>query len=407
MGVSNDVISRLGDTELWIVAGEEWELPVLVDPFGPAEVVTHVRLRPPLDAGITTPMLRALDRKFDGLRVPVESDHVILKYEDLQTLARKAPGITPGYYVKWPGEEKTPRPVEDERMDGTYKTDAGKEFCAYLSRLTGVVEYRQLRVIWTTICQYGAKYLIEEKKPIDLGFCKIIPCPYRVNWKSLLQARFPGFWRKEVFLHEGFTKQLHNTVLAQYNTEHKICAWGLEVVPGERWRMFANGHEARRRSKLGGIGYAQYWNKAIEKVHRYLLESFCHWADGVRIPCGQLDDGPVFGNRAIGPWVPQGRIRPQAPLDPTLGSVVVDPKLPELIGPGPTKLVSAEKNHVPSLSDLRTEPRHVRLLGGKRRPKSTMAEPEDGSEGTDGMRLLDAPEEPGPAGDVLAEGDGI
>lgn len=397
----------MGDTELWVVNGEGWELPVLADPYGMEEKQTHWRLRPPLDCGITGPMLRALDKRTDSIRVPAESNHVIVTYEGLSTIARKAPGITPSFYLQWPGEEKVAGQVEEERVNPTPDpTDAGKDFCAYLFRLTGVVDYPTLRLVWRAICQYGPKWMMEEKKPINLGFCKIIPSPYRINWRGLLTAKFPGFWRKEVFFSPAFTKESTNTMLATYSTKHNVLLYGLEVVPGESWKHCSTLHEIRRLAAMGRVGYAEYWRRSVIKLYPHLLEAFREWARAVRLPCGGLGDGIVFGGRPIIPWVPQGRVKPSAPADPAVGCVVIDPERPKLKGPEATIPLSKKERHVLELSDLQPEPRHVRLLGNGG-PERDVEESSDERDGTDGLRLLDAGEGEEPGSDLLVEGEGI
>lgn len=412
MSVSNEgVVSRMGDTELWVVRGGEWELPVLVEPYGSDQKITHCVLKPPVDAGINGKMLRALDDAVERFRVPAESNRVIIRYEDLPNLGYKAPGITPRFYIRWPGAQAP----DQDQVDGDRilapdpGPDVGKDFCAYLYRLTGLVDLPTFRLIWKAIAQYGPRYLIEEKKSIDLGFCRIAPCPYRANWRSLLQAKFPGFWRPEVQRSEAFEKGFHNTVLAAVNKKNNTLIWSLEVIPQERWFQIANQHEYYRYSKMGAVAYAAHWNRAVNRVYPLMLEAFRYWSEAVRLPCGDLGNGVLFGGRPIIPWVPKGRVRPSAPLDPNLGSVVVNPKLHRLEGPGETEDVRAEEARMFGLPDLLPAPRHMRLPGGKRKyqPRPDVAQPEDRQVGTHGVRMLHAPESEGPGGDVLVEGSGI
>lgn len=399
------IVNRNGDTQLWVVSGDEWELPVLADPFG--EPVTHYRLRPPLDAGITQEMLVALDARVLAIRVPAETNHVIVKHEDLQTIGRKAPGITPGYYLRWPGQAQTAGKMDGERLNpAPVETEAGRDFCIYLHQLTGVAEFPVLRLVWKAICQYGPQWMMEKKKPLDFGFCKIFPSPYRANWKGLLSTRFPTAWKTEVMLSEQFTEQTTNTVLAAVSKGDHICYYSLEVVPHGSWRKYADEFEEKRRSKMGPIGYAEFWRRSIGKLHPYLMEAFRWWANSIRIPCGQLGNGILFGGRPIIPWVPPGRILPQALVDPGAGCVVHPTGLPHLRGPGGVRSLPPEARRVSSLPNIQPDPRHLRIVG-EQGPKSPLPEPTNGADGAAGVRLQSYGEGEEPEGDVLDEGSGV
>ncbi len=399
------MISRNGDTELWVIKGEGWELPVLADPYG--SPVSHYRLRPPLDCGITDKMLRALDERFAPIRVPAETNHVIVKYEDLQVVGYKAPGITPGYYLRWDGKAKAADQMDRERVNPTPSdTDAGKDFCAYLHRLTGVVEYPKLRLIWKAICQYGPRFMMEKKKPLDFGFCKILPSPYRANWKGLLTTRFPQSHQEEVLQSEKFTEQMVNTVLAAIRTRDHICYYSLEVIVDDDWHTFADAYEEKRRAAMGGVNYAELWRRSIAKLHPHLLAAFRVWARQIRIPCGQLDDGILFGGRPIIPWVPDGKVRPAALDDPGAGSVVKHVGIPHLRGPGGTYSLPPERRKVSRLPDIQSDPRDVRIVGNNA-PRPDVREPGDTEPGPNGVWLPDADEGEEPPGNLLVEGSGI
>lgn len=399
------VVSRNGDTELWVIAGEGWELPVLADPYG--SPVSHYRLRPPLDAGITDEMLRTLDGRIEPIRVPADTNHVIVKYEDLQVVGRKALGITPRYYLKWPGvKAHVTNPVDGEPIrTAPADTDAGKDFCIYLQKLTGVAEYSVLRLIWKAICQYGPRFMMEKKKPLDLGFCRLIPSPYRANWKGLLTTRFPKSHQEEVLQSEKFTEEMCNTVLAAVRNKDHICHYHLEVICDDDWHSFADAFEAKRRAGMGGVNYAEFWRRSIGKLHPYLLESFRGWARSIRIPCGQLDDGILFGGRPIIPWVPPGKIRPAALDDPGAGSVVKHIGIPHLKGPGGTYSLPPEARKVSRLPDLQPDPRHLRVLGDKPAGPD-VSRTDDAEPAAYGLRMLPPDESEKPQGDVLAEGEG-
>ncbi len=400
------VVSRNGDTELWVIVGEGWELPVLADPYG--SPVSHYRLRPPLDCGITEEMLRTLDERIAPIRAPADTNHVIVKYEDLQVVGRKAVGITPGYYLKWPGlKPKTEDQVDRESVrTAPADTDAGKDFCAYLHRLTGVTDYPTLRLIWKAICQYGPRYMLEKRKPLNFGFCKIIPSPYRANWKGLLTTRFPRSNQEEVLQSEKFTQEMCNTVLAAIRNRDHICHYGLEVISDDDWHTVADAYEEKRRKALGGLAYAEFWRRSIGKLHPYLLAAFREWARAIRLPCGQLGDGLLFGGRPIIPWVPLGKIRPAALDDPGAGSVVKHVGIPHLKGPGGTYSVPPAARKVSRLPDLQPDPRNLRVLGDKPAGPA-LPEPGDEPDGTVGVWVPPDAEGQESGGNLLAEGDGI
>lgn len=420
MSTEPDTIQRCGDTELWVVSGEGWELPVLADPYGTGDAPSHYRLRPPLDAKMSVQMLKALDERLNPFKVPTAACHVIIKYEDLPRIASKAGGITPGYYIKWAGAPEAASEVEEERIvPNPPGPDSGKDFCAYLHRLTGVVEYPVLRLVWKAIMQYGPRWLAEEKKPIDLGFVRLIPVPYRANWKSIMSARFPQARammensypkpaRRAALEAIGFIPELFNTALAALHRKDHFCYWNVEAVTTLHWWRATEKYESYKRGQLSPTRYAEYWRRGIKKMLPHIMEAYREWCDWLRLPCAQLDEGALFGSRRLIPWVPQGRITPAAPQSGDT-YVVVDPKCTDLKGPPATGKVRTAPKGVLELSDILPEPRHVRLLPGlgRRAQGQNLPKPENNGAGTDGVPLLHDREGQDSGGNLLAEGSGI
>lgn len=418
MSAEHRSIERCGDTELWVVDGANWDLPVLADPYGTDGKPTHYRLRPPADAAITIDMLKAMDARVNPFRVPSSGSHVIVEYENLQRFAKKAPGITPGYYIKWREGAEPERDLEPEQLiPDPPDTDEGRDFCVYLQRLTGVVDFPTLRLIWKAIVQHGPKWLIEERKPIDFGFAKLVPIPYRANWKGILSARFPfsatAFWkskpeRNRWVEERGFGAEMYNTVLAAFDTRGGACLWTLEAVTGKRWHECTTRHERYKAGTLGPARYADFWRRGIKKMFPHLIEAFAQWVDWNHMPCAQPHKGPIFGCQRLIPWVPLGRVMPAAPsAGPQL--VVVNPDITELKGPPETKRIRGAPKDMLELPDILPEPRYVRLLAGpKGKPKGpAVAEPTDAGAGTNGLPVLHAGEGEDPQINVLAEGPGV
>lgn len=368
-----ETVERCGDTELWVVTDEKWELPVLAEPFGNEGKQTHWRLRPPLDCPLQLEMLKALDERIRAFKLPVKTDHVIVKYEDLQKVARKAPGITSGYYIRWPGTEPDKGDLDPQQLLGTYdKVPVSRDFIDWLFRRTQVSDHATMLLTWKAICQYGAEFMIEKKKPIDFGFVKIAPIPYRPNWRNIMAMRFPmamGLMttddvprgiRDELNLKTGMIKELFNTVLCAFRPKDGWLAWTLEAIPQWGWYYANATHERAMYLKLGPVRYSDYWRSTIKKMLPHILQSFREWLKGNSLPCAQPDDGPLFGGRRLVSWVPPGRIIPARPSAGT-ESVVVSPDWTALKGPPTTKPFPASNGHLPELSDILPEPRHVRI----------------------------------------------
>lgn len=102
-----------------------------------------------------------------------------------------------------------------------------------------------LGILWNAIKTEMASRLAAERKPLDLGFVKIIPVPWRQNWKELLLEKAEAF-------HDG----IDDPKLMAIHPKKEFILWSIEVIPSDALVRKLDEGECDRRHKLGLEDYS-------------------------------------------------------------------------------------------------------------------------------------------------------
>lgn len=327
-----------GDRELWVVhgkchKGEQWEIPVFCDPMS-AEVDGGVRkfMRMYPAVGISEPMKIAIHGRAIPYVIQQDRNWTILAERSLHEIAYKAPGITPGYYFKWPGEQADPDSVDEESVDPD-PSPPSESFIKFVHQQTQIIPYPTLKLVWRAIAECGFDWVLKQKKPINLGWIELIPSPYRANWCQILQAMYPGSttaitnkntaWRENWLNTSGFMVQILNSVLLALNTFTTAIYWRIEVLHSKEWWRAVEDLEGKKKAKLGGLQYTYYVSKMIVKYQATLLKLYREWVREAARPAGQIPKRELGRGEVLTAWIPPGRVRPQKPPSGPV-QVVVD-----------------------------------------------------------------------------------
>lgn len=131
----------------------------------------------------------------------------------------------------------------------------------------------EAEVKYNAFCKCMLDVLVNKQKFVDLGFCRLYPVPYRVNWKQILlqktvskieKKRRKGK-RRYTALGEVLEEFLNNQLLA-YNQQSKVINWTLEVDPQDLWfKMVRTAELARKKYRKH-----MYWLNLVETLKRLL-----------------------------------------------------------------------------------------------------------------------------------------
>ena len=126
-------------------------------------------------------------------------------------------------------------------------------------------------VVWTSFLRFMLHRLVNERRPIDLFFCRLIPLMFRKNWKEIAIRK--EYKRPNAFSHQpqqiidrGMADWLvsDEMVAVDERVESNRCRWTLEVVESPAWHEATLGLE-NMRARLKG-----YTNRIIHQMRAQL-----------------------------------------------------------------------------------------------------------------------------------------
>lgn len=101
-----------------------------------------------------------------------------------------------------------------------------------------------LEILWEALKIEATRCLAVERKPVDLGFVKIIPVPYRQNWKELLIAKG-----------EAFHDAIDDPKLMAIG-QRGFIRWTVECLPAVELLQNIDANECARKEELGTERYS-------------------------------------------------------------------------------------------------------------------------------------------------------
>ena len=309
------------DVELWLVTNADYTAPMYCV-FGHYVDRVCWYLAPAIN--LPQEVWVFMQTRMNQIAFKRKHNQWLVTNEMLEANLVKARGITPSHYVRSNGKPvpKDPTPVDESRS-----IDA--QFVDFTCRKKGLVDRASAQRHWWAFCEAAIDWLIDENKPINMGLCKLHAFPYRLNWQSIIAAKFPGLKRildqpdeaKSVALTAmSFDDHLYSANMVGYMPNEQTFTWTLHVQAEKPWTKYTNEYESSAFLENTPETYASRWAVLVKKVRGAILGCLESWFGHVALPNAVVDQRAPYGYRRF-LVANQGRIRPSAPPLPVARAV--------------------------------------------------------------------------------------
>jgi hypothetical protein len=411
----------IGDVELWLAQAEDrsWRLPLHVEwKMDDATQALYAMVLPGVCFYET--QLAVMRDLLSGFSISENQDRWLVPRDILPTLLSKAPGIHAAFYYHWPGgmHPPIPSPLHSVSLtDQRQPIERFDEFAQYVHRERGIPK-DVVNVVLAALSQLGPRWMLRKRKPLDLGFVKLVALPFRSNWKEIVCFKLKteplqlilGKLKtaRNRMLHViGFPKivaSTHNIGLRMQTNSSRMnrLNYTIEALTTKRFEDACQ-EEELERMKPGETSYVGHYEWTVQEhyetiqeiIQQYLRKSSVPWA-AVRLDrnTGLLSFHPRqrnHGKLGHGADVANIPVHVVAP-DPNFSVFADQP------GACDPTLLHPENPTLQPLSAVPSSPYDVRQPEVKR----GVVEPR--SSGANGVPLLDAGEVPGSGGGVFSHG---
>lgn len=368
-----------GDVELWLASKEDWRLPLFAYPKAIDGTGQQVYYCSPAILNIQPEHHIALNTFFAPHRLNVDASFWVLDRAKLAEVCTKAPGLTPNYYVKWQNT-KTSHDLSVattfESPDRSQQPDEdGERFIEYFLAKSGLFDRDVMRLFWREFRRVAMLWLGAERQPLDLGFAKLVPMPYRANWKEIVLARHPklpailastkGTQRTALLVWYKVYDTLTNLILASVSIGTECCYWTIETVLSADMHRILLRNERDIHKTLGPEAYAGRIFEQIQMRQNYALTVLAQYIRQTSRPCGTTRASTDRFGKTIIAHTPEGKIRPVAPKIRKVFAVA-ETHWQALTGPDPDdseKVVEVKVEGLPEMSALPQTIKNVRDTG--------------------------------------------
>lgn len=399
----------VGDVELWFAEPDDcsWRLPLYVEwKENPSTKERYGLVIPPFC--FYESQLMTIEALVKEHSLQMENSRWLLGEKHVQSLLRKAPGIHADFYYKWAEDERPPVPstyrrtvLPEQSLPDPARVDGHREFATYVAKERHLPDDVVMTVI-NAITQLGARWMIEHRKTLDLGFVKLVAMPFRVNWKENLTWKCKPWQILRVLLQPAeerdrmlrqceFSKSVcstHNVALKLKHGRHlSRVDYTVEVIQTNSFERVAEEVE-RDRMKAGQTSYVAHFEEAVETLYERIIEVMVQYAHKINAPWATVR---AIGQTGIMAFLPVGRYSHKV-RGLSLANVpahIVPPRsnfsvFAEAERQSDEHLVSAQAAEMQKVPPLPPRSWHLR----KRKVGGSVDEPRP--EGTDGLPVLDA-----------------
>lgn len=266
-----------GGRETWSISGEYWRLPLAVEWPDNQNQIAAIRI----GGGI-----RLLDIQRDAaverltqLGARFVNGRWRMDRAQLERHCQPEGEIDPETIVEWqPPSRISFRSVPAKQAEKYRNRDM---FFHSFVQTGWIQNAATAEVLWLAFCKHALHWLISERRPVDMGFCELIPIPLRANWKSLLLAKhMKGRVKLQQFSTIRLMKSIGNRMLnpeftAWYRTFRGSRAtqriyWTLEVLPLRSWFRSVIEMERQKRGGKHRLSLSQYCGMVKTEIKRAL-----------------------------------------------------------------------------------------------------------------------------------------
>ena len=323
-------VTKTDDKQLWricdVIDGQDCSWPIYATPCVDSQ--DH----PAMLVELAYPLTSVSQQQFVHVRLKQaafeqDGSKWLLRPRSLEQVAFKCSGVTPKFYLKWPGEF-TGGTVTEVKEKPLYKDDvcADEDFVRYVANQIGNLDIAHLRLVFNAFCWNALRYMLNEYRPIDFGFATIHALPYRKNWAPILHARYPGI--ASVFERSpeecratldalGFDLPLFSSDMMSMPTNNTF-GWTLEIIPKEKTRKEFQKveDEAAEQYAQTNVSYLWRWSKIVKAKLEEITHVFEDWIEAASLPVATVDSSRPSDQWLLSPKRTRGRVRPIVPPPP-------------------------------------------------------------------------------------------
>lgn len=244
-------------------------------------------------------------------------DQWLIPRKVAESLLHKAPGVTISYYYKWPDPNfpvlpmtkpmsLSPKGAEMRNTRGSQDTEA---FISHLCQKNGLPN-SVVRLVLRAISDDAALWMLEQRRALDLGFCRLIATPFRPNWKEIVSFKFRKW--KLLGMFNASQKEKY-TGLEEAGLPAALCSvqnvgirrgragrssfkidYTLEAIPGRKFEVAINTVESSRQA-CGHGSYVASFEKTVESLYHHLLDALENYLRKSSAPFARVSERGVEG----------------------------------------------------------------------------------------------------------------
>lgn len=289
--------------DIWVLSATGWSLPLSVEwPDGQTEVCA---LR--IGGGIRLLDIQrsAAIERLTELGAYFHNGRYMLGRATLERFCTREGQVDPQTVVEW----RPPSRIKYRnigRKSAQYRNQ--DEFFHEFAKAGWTKTSYSAEVLWLAFCKHILHWLVNENKPVNLGFCELIPVPLRANWKALLLSKYVKGRTK---LREVSPRRLTENVAERLLFSPEFTAWRddkriywtLEVLPLKGWfrAMIARERERRRRLSRRLDMYCYSVRQAIKRALPNVIKLYATYVSQTRRPSAYLTEKHIPADQIPGP----------------------------------------------------------------------------------------------------------
>lgn len=365
------------DFELFVVVGANWTIPVYVRWANDRKTKEIYGVISPA-VGLYHTQELILNALFEDHDIQGLTSEWIVPRDFVVERLQKATGSNPRvYYQDDPSRPYiaagSPFDKHKKRQDSIAiappkpDRDHGTDFVKFVSQQYAIPA-SVVKAVTVAIAEAGPKWMIEFRRPIDFGFCKLFAAPLRVNWKQIVAHKFREYpmlnylkrpnWR-ELMRDLAMPEALCSPQNMGLKTSGSVAIdYSIEVIPSKRFEATVTTIGQRRHEAGTTI---KDFESTIESMYELLCKALETYLRKIRQPFAKVHQGsfhgqprllPTRGDAGEVPGVGLGKL-PVYIIPPASGfSVQAESRVENVVLPK-VKIVS-------KMLDSRPEDGHVR-----------------------------------------------
>lgn len=395
-----------GDRELFyaLAADSSWSLPMFVEWKHDKDHGKHYALVTP---AVTLYVNQGLSMQalFQFHDIMGEKNRWLIPRNICEAILHKAPGITPTHYYLWPDDTCPPLPPGWNEMKcrgwkypelkDEDKITKAQPFLKHVATKASI-PHSLVNIVFKAICQEAPQWMLDNKQPLELGFCQLVAMPFRANWKEIVAFKCKSWKLRKLFSENKVDADLH-AKLAELKMPSVMCSpqniglsrgkleHTLEVIPTKKFQEAVDKSESQRMS-CGWNAYVAHYEESVEKYYHLMVRALGNYIKKAAVPFARVHGSSVSG---------VVRFLPVGAKEALIHGVAVRDIPRHIIPPDSNFSVLEEEQRDPTLVQIQAP--EVLCLPGVPQVSQDMrqrligpAVVEQGQVGTDGLPVLDA-----------------